>query len=41
MIRETHNAHPEGTIVAYSDNAAVFEGSEVDRLYPREGMNLL
>lgn len=35
MIRETHNAHPEGTIVAYSDNAAVFEGSEVDRLYPR------
>ncbi len=35
MIHETHNAHPEGTIVAYSDNAAVFEGSEVDRLYPR------
>lgn len=35
MIRETHNAHPEGTIVAYSDNAAVFEGAETDRLYPR------
>jgi phosphoribosylformylglycinamidine synthase len=35
MIRDTHKAHPEGTIVAYSDNAAVFEGAEVNRLYPR------
>lgn len=35
MIRETHKTHPEGTIVAYSDNAAVFEGSDVSRLYPR------
>ncbi len=35
MIRETHKAHPEGTIVAYSDNAAVFEGADTERLYPR------
>lgn len=35
MIRETHKAAPRGTIIAYADNAAVFEGPEVDRLYPR------
>lgn len=35
MIRKTHKAHSEGTIVAYSDNAAVFEGAPVPRLYPR------
>ncbi len=35
MIRETHKAHPDGTIVAYSDNAAIFEGAKVPRLYPR------
>ena len=35
MIRETHKAHPQGTIVAYSDNAAIFEGAKVPRLYPR------
>jgi len=34
MIRETHKAHPEGTIVAYSDNAAVIEGAPTRRLYP-------
>ena len=39
MIRETHKAHPEGTIVAYSDNAAIFEGAEVPRLYPRTPEN--
>ena len=26
MIRATHNAQPEGTVVAYSDNAAIMEG---------------
>ena len=26
MIRETHKAHPQGTVVAYSDNAAILEG---------------
>ena len=35
MIRETHKAHPEGTIVAYSDNAAIFEGGDTARMYPR------
>ncbi len=34
MIRETHKAHPEGTVVAYSDNASVIEGAAVDKLYP-------
>jgi len=37
MIRETHRAHPAGTVVAYSDNAAVMEGATVARFYPREG----
>jgi phosphoribosylformylglycinamidine synthase len=35
MIRETHKAHPEGTVVAYSDNAAVIEGASIRRFYPR------
>ena len=34
MIRETHKAHPEGTVVAYSDNASVIEGATIDRFYP-------
>ncbi|MBL8490890.1 MAG: phosphoribosylformylglycinamidine synthase, partial [Rhodocyclaceae bacterium] len=34
MIRESHEAHPEGTVVAYSDNAAVIEGTEVARFVP-------
>ena len=34
MIRETHKAHPEGTVVAYSDNASVIEGATVAKLYP-------
>ena len=33
MIRATHAAHPQGTLVAYSDNASVIEGSSVDRFY--------
>lgn len=28
MIRETHKAQPEGTVVAYSDNAAIMCGGE-------------
>ena len=28
MIRNTHRLHPEGTVVAYSDNAAIMEGTE-------------
>ncbi|WP_434777770.1 phosphoribosylformylglycinamidine synthase [Neisseria sp. Ec49-e6-T10] len=34
MIRETHQAHPEGTLVAYKDNASVIEGATVERFYP-------
>ncbi len=33
MIRATHAAHPEGTIVAYSDNAAVLAGRETVRFH--------
>ncbi|AJP48386.1 phosphoribosylformylglycinamidine synthase [Rugosibacter aromaticivorans] len=34
MIRETHKAHPAGTIVAYSDNAAILEGASIRRFMP-------
>ena len=34
MIRHTHAASPQGTIVAYADNAAVIEGATVRRFYP-------
>ncbi|MBA3903296.1 MAG: phosphoribosylformylglycinamidine synthase [Rhodocyclaceae bacterium] len=34
MIRETHKRHPQGTVVAYSDNAAVIEGATVKRFHP-------
>ncbi|MBB5018729.1 phosphoribosylformylglycinamidine synthase [Chitinivorax tropicus] len=34
MIRETHKAHPQGTVVAYSDNASVIEGAAINRLQP-------
>ena len=34
MIRETHQAHPKGTVMAYSDNASIIEGAEVPRFYP-------
>jgi len=33
MIRNTHQLHPEGILSAYSDNAAVFEGSRAGRFY--------
>jgi len=35
MIRETHRAHPEGTIIAYADNAAVIEGATIRRFHPQ------
>ncbi|MBI3143874.1 MAG: phosphoribosylformylglycinamidine synthase [Pseudogulbenkiania sp.] len=35
MIRDTHEAHPQGTLVAYNDNASVIEGAEIERLYPQ------
>ena len=34
MIRNTHACHPEGTIVAYSDNAAIMKGHRVARFSP-------
>ncbi|MBK8335476.1 MAG: phosphoribosylformylglycinamidine synthase [Sterolibacteriaceae bacterium] len=34
MIRQTHQANPQGTVVAYSDNAAIIEGATVPRFYP-------
>ena len=34
MIRETYAAHPDGNVVVYSDNSSVFEGAEVERLWP-------
>lgn len=39
MIRDTHNAHPEGTIVAYKDNSSVIEGAKIERFYPNAAEN--
>ena len=39
MIRDTHNAHPEGTVVAYKDNSSVIEGAKVERFYPNSAEN--
>src|SRR6185437_4998662 len=33
MIRATHAAHPEGTLVAYADNSSVIEGGTAARFY--------
>jgi len=34
MIRHTHAANPQGTVLAYADNAAVLEGSIAKRFFP-------
>src|SRR3989442_10163509 len=34
MIKTTHARNPAGTVVAYSDNAAVIEGRAIARFYP-------
>jgi len=34
MIRETHRRSPQGTVVAYADNACVIEGAAVPRFVP-------
>ena len=34
MVRVTHKLNPQGTIIAYSDNAAVMEGRPIRRFYP-------
>ncbi|MEW6313566.1 MAG: phosphoribosylformylglycinamidine synthase [Pseudomonadota bacterium] len=36
MIRHTHQQHPVGTLVAYSDNSSVIEGARIARFYPGE-----
>jgi phosphoribosylformylglycinamidine synthase len=39
MIRHTHAAHPQGTVVAYADNAAIIEGHVGNRFHPdRDGV---
>jgi phosphoribosylformylglycinamidine synthase len=37
MIRHTHAANPQGTIVAYSDNSAILEGRAAARFFPGAG----
>ena len=37
MIRDTHDAHPQGTRVAYKDNASVIDGATIERFYPQPG----
>lgn len=37
MIRNTHQLNPQGTVVAYSDNAAIMEGGQVTSWLPRQG----
>ena len=34
MIKYTHQRHPQGTVVAYSDNSSIIEGAHVERFYP-------
>ena len=34
MIRNTHQLHPQGTVVAYTDNSSIIEGAKIDRFYP-------
>ncbi|MCP1773435.1 phosphoribosylformylglycinamidine synthase [Neisseria perflava] len=39
MIRDTHEAHPQGTVVAYKDNSSVIEGGKIERFYPQANEN--
>ena len=34
MIRHTHVMNPQGTVLAYSDNSAIMEGSRMSRFFP-------
>ncbi|MDR2187454.1 MAG: phosphoribosylformylglycinamidine synthase [Azonexus sp.] len=34
MIRETHAANPQGTVMAYADNASIIAGAVIPRFYP-------
>ncbi|MFN4003667.1 MAG: phosphoribosylformylglycinamidine synthase [Hylemonella sp.] len=35
MIRHTHRQHPQHTVIAYADNAAVMQGGEIERFVAR------
>lgn len=35
MIRATHQAFPEGTLVAYKDNSSIIAGASIERFYPQ------
>ena len=35
MIKATHKANPQGTVMAYADNASIIEGATVPRFYPQ------
>ena len=37
MIRNTHKVNPSGVLSAYEDNAAILEGHETIRFYPKNG----
>ncbi|TFH12510.1 MAG: phosphoribosylformylglycinamidine synthase [Nitrosomonadales bacterium] len=39
MIRNTHELHPQGTVVAYMDNSSIIEGAEIARFYPDKDQN--
>ena len=34
MIKHTHASNPQGTVLAYTDNAAIMQGRVVERFYP-------
>jgi phosphoribosylformylglycinamidine synthase len=40
MVRRTHEANPQGTVSAYSDNAAVMEGACARRFFAHPGTGL-
>lgn len=35
-IQKTHEKAPQGTVLAYADNAAILEGKPIERLYPNQ-----
>jgi phosphoribosylformylglycinamidine synthase len=37
MIKHTHASNPQGTVLAYTDNAAIMEGRVAQRFYPDAG----
>ncbi len=37
MIKHTHASNPQGTVLAYTDNAAIMEGRLAQRFYPDGG----